>query len=82
MKIKLLKIVRKRYEIIKYIHISCQNFPLLASRSPVWKVIDHRNLHKCKIYKSYDDAYLYLIDLIRNEYYKKVLKRSKINKNK
>lgn len=73
MKTKLLKIVRKRYTVIKYTKLDNPNFYLYGHSVPVWRIKDTLNdLRSADIANTAEDAHTKLIEMIRRDYYSKM----------
>lgn len=78
MKTKLLKIVRKRFSIIHYDKILDPNSQYYSLYHDIGVYIFYDNKDSWHThFESYDDAYRYLILIIRRDYY-----HTKIEKNK
>lgn len=69
MKIKLLKIVRKRYTITKYTRLDNPNFFLYGHSVPVWLITDDKNHYRQRICDSFEETHEKLLQMIRKDYY-------------
>ena len=80
MKTKLLKRVRRRYEIVKVTKIENPHHWLYGSDFPLFVAFDKRSTWRHRAFATYNEAHAHLCKMIKNDYYTKV-KRFRKQKN-
>ena len=68
MKTKLLKKVRKRYEIVLHRTIRDPFHWLYDAELPLYELSDNNGKHRSVAYKDFDSVYNILVDWIRKDY--------------
>ena len=69
MKVKLLKKIRKRYEIVKVIKNDNPNCYFYGKQTPFYELVDNHERRYPQLYDIYEEALDRLVEVIRDDYY-------------